>query len=135
MIDLTLTCKNNPKINGRRVIYKNLIYIGSDYSCDIFTPGKKIKHIHIFIEVVDNKLLVHLGKNVQEVHVAGKKTTSVRFFKRNEIISFLGYEIIVSDFSYNNYSNTKDEINRLTEVLAQSNGPILELIKEIQENE
>ena len=73
MLEVTLTSKTNPDFTGKRVFNKNLIYFGSDYSCDLFTPGKDILPIHGFIEIVGPKLLVHISDGVEFIHLDGKK--------------------------------------------------------------
>lgn len=135
MIEIELNCELNAEINGKRRFNKNLVYFGSDYSCDIFTPGNHIKPLHGFIEIVGTKLLVHLGDGVDHIHVDGKLTTSVRYLKVGQLIKFGDYELKVSNFMENHYPSSRETVNKITDEIIKAGGKELEILKSIQEYE
>ena len=135
MLEIDLTCHSNQDFSGKRRFNKNLIYFGSDYHCDIFTPGEEILPIHGFIEIVGTKLLIHLGEKVKVIHIDGKLTTSVRYFKMGQIIKFGNYELVVSNYMENHYPTTREKVNELTDSIIQAGGKDLEILKSLQEYE
>ena len=135
MFELKLTNHSNSDFDGTRTIYKNLVYFGSDYSCDLFTPGKNILPIHGFIEIIGSKLLLHLHDKVESIHLDGKLTTSMRYFRVGQTIKFENYEITVSNFLENHYPTIREKLNELTDELIKAGGKDLEILKSIQEYE
>ena len=63
-----LKAKDNNRL-GEYLFYSNLIYLGSNHDADIYAPLEEIGKNHIFIEIADNNLLIHLGKNVDYILV------------------------------------------------------------------
>ena len=135
MIELNLICNSNDDFSGKRLFYKNLVYFGSDYSCDIFTPGTALMPIHGFVEIVGGKLLLHLGDGVKRIHIDGKLTTSIRYFKVGQVLKFGDYELTVSNYLENYYPTSREGINKSTDEIIQACGKDLEILKSIQEYE
>ena len=87
MINLKITDSVDPEKIGNYTFHKNLIYIGNKYSCDIYIKDNSIISNHIFIEVIEQRLLVHLNKEIDFILINGKRTTGHKYVGVGETIS------------------------------------------------
>jgi hypothetical protein len=133
MIHLEITKSNNSDHLGEYQFHKDLIYIGSNLSADIYLPEKEILTNHLFIEVVEGKLLVHPSREADFFLVDGKRTTSVRYIKINQKISVGETEILIKSFSVSPMVSLREKLNEKTDQLINAKSDMLDLIAKLEE--
>lgn len=124
--------KNNDQI-GDYQFQKNLIYIGSNISSDLYFDDPSIMANHLFIEIVDHKLIIHPNKKLNFFLLDGKRTTSMRFLKINQIVNINDCEFKIKNFRYSHYQSLRDLLNSKTDELITQKSPKIELISKIEE--
>lgn len=133
MIQLTVTKSNDIDKLGKFTFYKNLIYIGSHNACDLFIDDNNLDKNHVFIEIVEGKLLVHLGKNTEKILVAGKITTGHKYISTGVTIELNGNTIVIELFAETIPTNYKNELNTLTEKIIESQPKVLAFLQELHQ--
>lgn len=133
MIVLEVLNSNNNDQLGEYHFYKNLIYIGSSPSCDLFFEDKEIYSNHFFLEIIENKLLIHPHKEVKSFLIDGKKTTSMRYLKVNQVVRFSDIEFKIINYMNTQIEDLRSLLNTKTDELIKNNPDTLELISQIEE--
>jgi len=133
MIQLTVLDSINPNKCMQYTFYKNLIYIGSHPSCDLFFKDNLLSNIHIFIEVIDSKLLIHLDKSTDYIHVDGKKTTAHKTINIGSQIIIGKNTFKIDNFLFETKEDYKKKLNTLTENIINEDPETLKILQELQE--
>ena len=133
MIQLTVIDSIDSNKCMQYTFYKNLIYIGSHPSCDLFFNDKLLSNIHIFIEIIDSKLLIHLDKSTEYIHVNGKKTTAHKTIQIGSSIVIGNNTFKIDNFLYEVQEDYKTKLNELTEKIINEDPDTLKILQELQE--
>jgi hypothetical protein len=134
MIQLTVTSSTDEDKIGQFTFYKNLIYIGAHKSCDLYLNDKALDKNHIFIEIVDSKLLVHLGQETPKILINGKITTGHKFITPGITLDLNGNTLKVDSFIETIDKSYKEELNSLTEEIIENQPKVLEFLQELQQS-
>lgn len=134
MIQLTVTSSIDQDKIGQFTFYKNLIYVGSHKSCDLYLNDKALDQNHIFIEIVETKLLVHLGQNTQKILINGKINTGHKFITAGMSLNLNGNIIKIDNFIETRYKSYKEELNTLTEEIIEKQPNVLAFLQELQQS-
>lgn len=113
--------------------YKNLIYIGSHSSCDFFINDSSLSKIHIFIEIVNSKLLIHLDKTVKSIHVDGKRTTAHKYINIGSKIQIGSTTFRIDSYLAESREDIKENLNKLTENIINNEPDLLKILQDLQE--
>ena len=132
MIQLKINKCSDPDYVGEIKIYKNLIYIGSNLSSDIYLPDKDIKTNHLFIEIVEGKLLAHAHQSVDFFWVNGKRSKNLKFLNIGDKIQIGASEIQIVLFAHHEFIDKRNALNASTDILISSKQEYLPLVQKIQ---
>ena len=134
MIKITVTASKDEDKIGQFTFYKNLIYIGSHKSCDLYLNDETLDKNHIFIEIVESKLLVHLGQNTSKILINGKINTGHKFITSGASLELDGNILQVDSFLETTYTDYKTQLNSLTEDIIENQPKVLAFLQELQES-
>lgn len=133
MINLSINkCPNSDYI-GKITYHKDLIYIGSNLSADLYIPDKDIITNHIFIEIIDNKLIAHSHKKVDNFWVNGKRTKNFKFLTVGDKITIGQTVIEIILFASVEVKDKRMQLNENTDILINQKQELIPLIKSLQE--
>lgn len=133
MISIEVLKSKNSDQLSETIFYKNIIYIGCGPQEDVLIEDKRVKKNLFFIEVVENKLLIHPHKELDYFLIDGKRTTSVKYIQVNQIIGVYDFEFKINNFIYTDFNDLKTLLNNKTDELIESNSDKIELISQIEE--
>lgn len=134
MIQLKVnSCPNNDYL-GKVQFFKNLIYIGSNLSSDLYLPDSEIKTNHLFIEVIENKLIAHAHKKVDYFWVNGKRTKSFKFLTIGDKIKIGSTEIEIVIYSTTTIKEKRVALNEAADILVSEKSDFIPLIQSLQED-
>lgn len=105
---------------GEYLFYKNQLFIGSNYSADLYFPSSKMEKDHAFAEIIDGKVLLHLGNNVDHIKVNGKRTTTFKYLKRGDTFTLINEQIKVLDFELEIEKNLKKTLNECSHSIREN---------------
>jgi hypothetical protein len=134
MIQITVIASKDEDKIGQFTFYKNLIYIGSHKSCDLYLNDKALDKNHIFIEIVDSKLLVHLGQNTSKILINGTINTGHKYITSGMTLDLDGNVLKIDSFIQTINKEYKEELNSLTEDIIENHPKVLALLQELQES-
>ena len=117
---------------GKFTFHKNLIYIGKDQGCDLFINDSSLHHNHIFIEIIDSKLLCQLGRNTDFILINGKRTTGHKYISIGDLITIGSSIIEINSFVLSTSISYKDLLNSETEKILETDKELISILKEIQ---
>ena len=133
---IQIAVKNCPdsEYEGEYFFDKNLVYVGSNHDADLYLPDEKLSRNHLLIEIVDGQLLAHLGKNAQAFKVEGKLATKFKFLSAGNVIEAGGSSFKIMVFAPTVRTTKREWLNKNTDELIRSGAPLLEAVKELQED-
>lgn len=133
MINLSINKCPNTDYIGKITYHKDLIYIGSNLSADLYIPDKDIITNHIFIEIIDNKLIAHSHKKVDNFWVNGKRTKNFKFLTVGDKIMIGQTEIEIILFASVEVKDKRMQLNENTDILINQKQELIPLVKSLQE--
>lgn len=125
-------CREPLKI-GEYNFHKNQIYMGSNLSADFYINDHDLHSNHFFLEIVENKLLLHPHRSIDFYLIDGKRTTSMRYLKAGQKIAYKSVEFIIKSFSEIKTSSFRETLNNKTDELINNKSPLLKVITQIEE--
>lgn len=132
MIEVSIETSIDSEKIGKFSFNKNLIYIGKDQGCDLYINDSTLNHNHIFIEIIDSKLLCHLGRSTEFILVNGKRTTGHKSITIGDTLTIGNSLIKIISFVKTTSQTYKDLLNSETEKILESDKDLLTILKEIQ---
>ncbi|MGE3609439.1 MAG: hypothetical protein AB7I27_07615 [Bacteriovoracaceae bacterium] len=122
----------SPDLNAKSVFqfYKNQVYLGKN-SGDLHIQDLKLQGLHLLIEVIQNDLIIHPQKNVEHYLINGKRTTTVRKIKVNDVIGLGNTLIKILSFENTPLLSKKAILDRKLSDLAIKNSPKMGLIEKL----
>jgi predicted component of type VI protein secretion system len=134
MIQLTIKESLDSEKIGQFTFHKNLIYIGKDYGCDLYINDNQINFNHIFIEVVNSRLICHLGKSTDFILVNKKRTTGHKHISIGDSIKIGETLLIIDSFIETKSQTYRDSLNVQTESILNEDRDLLQILKEVQKS-
>lgn len=128
MIEIEIYGSKDSQRNTLFTTNKNLIYIGSNKNSDIYLPDDSIKSNHLFLEIVEDKLIIHPNKNIDFYLVNSKRTTIFKELKTGDILTIENIKFTIKNFIKTQYQETRDFLNSKTEELRKND---VEYLKEV----
>lgn len=117
---------------GEIIIHKNLIYIGSNLSSDIYLPDKDLKTNHLFIEIAEGKMIAHSNPNVDFFWVNGKRSKNLKFINMGDKIQIGESEVEIVLYALSESIDKRSALNEATDTLISSKQEYLPLVQKIQ---
>ena len=129
MITITITASSDSDRLGEFKFFKDLIYVGSNHDADVYLPSDEVKNNHIFIEIIEEKLIVHLGRDIDHILVNGKRTSTFKKLKIGDVIG-IGYtKLRVDSFEESKTLSTKELTKQRLASLENHNPQLFKVIK------
>lgn len=135
MIKLSVIDSVDKDKKGVFTFSKNLIYIGKDYGCDLYIDDQDLHFNHIFIEIVDSKLLCHLGKLTDYILINKKRTTGHKYIQAGDTLTLKNTTLQIDSFMLSKAKDYKTTLNDLTEAIINTDKDLLKILKEVQKSQ
>ena len=103
--------------------------MGANHDADLFIPADGILNNHIFLEVVDSKLLAHLGRETEFILINGKRTTSFKTLKIGDLISLNSLSFKIQNFSLSASGSISDFLKERVAQVKENEPELTELLK------
>lgn len=135
MITINVEQSNECDKEGEYTFHKNLIYIGRDSGSDLYLDDSKLNMNHLFIEVIDSKILCHLSKHTKFILINGKRTTGFKEIKIGDKVKVgdclfsVASAVTIKEKSY------REQLNKITEKILVEAPELVEILKDIQKSE
>lgn len=129
MIKIEVTSSNDTDRLGYFLFYKDLIYVGSNHDADLYIPDDQISNNHIFLEVVDTKLLTHLGRGVEFMLINGKRTTSFKTLRVGDSVSLNTLTFKVLEYEASKYGSISNFLKERVSDVKANEPELMELLK------
>lgn len=129
MINLEVQNSTDPDRLGSFLFYKDLIYVGANHDADLFIPEDGLKSNHIFLEVIESKLLAHLGRDTKFILINGKRTTSFKTLKIGDTVSINSLTFKVINYTAVENSSPSDFLKKRVAMAKESEPELMELLK------
>ena len=130
MIKLEILHSDDPNREGIYTFEKNQLFIGSNYSADIYLPLPHILKDHLFLEIIESKILLHLGSDVNHLKVNGKRTTTFKYLKRDDTFTIENEKFQLKDFFPTEQKLTSDKLNEASKEI-QNDPKVFEIINSL----
>ncbi len=118
MIHFEIVDSPDPNVKTFFKYFKNEIYLGKQGQ-DLSIDDPALMSSHVLIEVPEKDLLIHPQKGVEYYLLNGKRTTSIRKLKLNDIITIGNTVIKIIEFKLTDSPSRKkiltDKLNQLIE--------------------
>ena len=128
MINIDIISARDSNLLGNYHFLKNIVYVGSNHQSDIYCPNTNLSDIHFFIEILENKLILHVNQKAEAILVNSKRTTHFKNLKVGDIIEVDHIKFKITDFSYHKMISKKEKLNELVASLEQRDPELLEII-------
>jgi hypothetical protein len=134
MIAINIEQSNENDKKGEYTFHKNLIYIGRDTGSDLYLEDLKLNMNHLFIEVIDSKILCHLSKNTKFILINGKRTTGYKEIKLGDKIKVGDCIFSVSAALAIKEESYREQLNKITEKILAEAPELVGILKDIQKS-
>lgn len=131
MISIEITNANNEEYIGQYLFQKNLIKFGANILSEIYLPDEKLNQSHIFIEVIDDNILIHLQKDAEFFFINGKRTTTYKFLKRNDLVKIGDCTFKLLDYKFQEVVSMRDILNKNSQIIKNTKPELLRIIQEL----
>lgn len=133
MLKISITNANDENRVGEYLFHKNLIYIGSNHDADIYAPLEKVEKNHIFLEVVDEALLVHPGRGIEYILVNTKRTVSFKKLKKGDQVQVGDLVFKIDDYQLIQNLSVKEHLKQKVETIKKDNPNQLKVLKSLSD--
>jgi len=132
MIAIRINDCPNEDYLGEVKFNKNLIYIGNNLSSDLYLPDESLLTNHLFLEVIDGKLIAHSNKKVDYFWVNGKRTKNFKFLNLGDKIKLGHSQIEILVFAPTEIRDKRIGLNIATDILINNKQDLLPLVQTLQ---
>lgn len=124
MIKFEITESPDHEVVGVFEYFHNMIYIGRS-SGNLTIQDQSIMPSHLLIEVVEKDAIIHPQKDVDHYLINGKRATTPRKIKLNDVIQFGTTKLKLLAFGETHFLSKKDCLNeKLDQLIASSSGRV-----------
>ena len=81
MISIDIISAKDSNLLGNYHFSKSLVYVGSNHQSDIYCPKSNLSDIHFFIEIIEEKLILHINQKAEHILVNSKRTNHFKNIK------------------------------------------------------
>lgn len=132
MIKLTILESNDTDALGARTLFTNIIYLGNKKGDVLVRDGEMISY-HFRLEVVENELFGFLHPKLKNFHHNGKIASRKIRLKPQDKIKLGQTTFEINQFELTPAENFKQITNDNLDTLINSESPVLDLLKVIEE--
>lgn len=113
--------------------YKNIVYFGKNHDAEFYLPHSNLISNHLFIEIVENKLIAQIHKDVDYIFVNKKRTTQFKHIKQGDIIQLSDIKLKIIDFKYDEMFQKNQILNEKVKAIQEQDPELLALISSLSE--
>lgn len=132
MIKFEIIDSENKDLTGEYTFYKNLIYLGKNHQCEVYLPEANIIDNHIFIEVVESKLIVQLHPDVEYILVNNKRTIKYKHLRIGDLIQIGSTKLKILEFLFEEKPILKQVLAQKIQSLKDDNPQLKDVVKLIR---
>jgi hypothetical protein len=133
MIKIEITHANLEDHKGVYDFYKNIVYFGKNHDAEFYLPHSNLISNHLFIEIVENKLIAQIHKDVDYIIVNKKRTTQFKHLKHGDLVELSDIKFKILDFSYEELIQKIQVLNDRVKAIQRNDPDLLELISSLSE--
>ncbi len=108
--------------------FQNVIFIGKT-KANIIIADPSLSESHVMIEVINNDLIIHPQKNVDYYLIDGKRATSVRKIKIDQVITIGQTSFKIIKFEESKLKSKKNTLDEKLNSLIETNSSRLAIIE------
>ena len=112
------------------LFYQNQIYLGRT-SGDLWIKDHDLSASHVMLEVIGHELLIHPQKGVEFYLINGKRATTIRKIKVNDVIQIGATKIKVLSFEETIRESKKTLLNQKLQKLIEANASRLVIVESL----
>ena len=110
--------------------FQNVIFIGKTKG-NIIIADPSLSESHVMIEVINNDLIIHPQKNVDYYLIDGKRATSVRKIKPDQVITIGQTSFKIINFEESKIKSKKNTLDEKLNSLIETNSSRLAIIESL----
>ena len=130
MIQFEIIKSPDSNIVSKSEFFQNMIYLGRTKG-NIIISDPSLLDSHIMIEVVNKDLIIHPQKNVDFYLIDGKRSSSVRKIKTDQVITIGQTSFKVTSFEETLFKSKKNTLDEKLNALIEANSTRLAIIEEL----
>jgi hypothetical protein len=135
MIEIEVLNSTDKDQIGVVTFYKDILYVGNDFSCDLYIQDSKLEKSHLVIDISSNFIYLYLQSNVDFIHINNKRYNKSKKIEVNDEIKIGNTVLKIKKFQKDSYKNFKQFLNETTDDLIAQKSPLLNIIELIQQIE
>ncbi len=133
MFKISVINANDKNRMGDYIFHKNLIYVGSNSDADLYAPTEEVQKNHIFLEVIENDLLIHLGKEIEYILINTKRTISFKKLKVGDTVQIGTLILKIEAFELTEKISTREYLKNEVERIKKNNPDKLKVLKSLSD--
>lgn len=106
MIEIEFIDSPDPRIKQSFIFHLNQLYLGRQGE-NLFILDPDLKDSHVMIEIVDNDLIIHPQSGVDSYLIDGKRASTIRKIKTNQMITIGHTSFKISRFEETKFATKK----------------------------
>ena len=130
MIHLEVTSSPDLNVINDFEFFQNQIYLGR-LSGNLYINDPELLKSHLMIEVLENSLLIHPQKGVEFYLIDGKRSSTVRKLRIEQLITIGQTTFKVKRFEETLYQSKKELLDLKLAALIESESPRLLVIEKL----
>lgn len=133
MIRIEIIEANSADHLGVYDFYKNIVYFGKNHDAEFYLPHSNLINNHLFIEIVENKLIAQLHKDVDYILVNKKRTAQFKHIKQGDLIQLSDIQFKIISFNHEKIIQKSQFLNERVSAIQQDDPELLALISSLNE--
>jgi hypothetical protein len=130
MILLEITTSPDKNVLNKFEFFQNQLYLGR-HSVSLNINDPSLLDSHVMIEVVENDLILHPQSGVASYLIDGKRSSTIRKIKANQIITIGATSFKVLSFQETDFKTKKTILDEKLNKLIEENSPRLAVIEKL----
>lgn len=130
MINFEIPLSPDPNAESNFKFFQNQVYIGRS-SGNLWVDDKELFASHVMLEVIEKDLLIHPQKGVEFYLINGKRASTIRKLRPNDIITIGQTVIKVLGFEETLWESKKQILDAKLNHLIENNSNRLSVIENL----
>ncbi len=130
MIQLEIIKSPDKDVEMNFQFFQNEVYLGHNKG-NLQIKDSELLASHLLIEVVEKDLIIHPQKNVNSYLIDGKRSSTVRKIKPNQVITIGQTSFKVTHFEETQFPSKKAILDQKLAKLSDENSPRMVVIEQL----
>lgn len=130
MIFLEITTSPDKNVLNKFEFFQNQLYLGR-HSGTLNISDPSLLDSHVMIEVVEKDLILHPQAGVESYLIDGKRSSTIRKIKINQLITIGATSFRVLNFQETQFKTKKATLDEKLSKLIEENSPRLAVIEKL----